>query len=91
MPENDMSLLKEIRDDVKDLIKFQATTQERLKNGVNTFGEHSKRIDNHGKRISVQEARDCPKVVNSKIVYFMVASGFALLTFIVAFGDKVIP
>ena len=71
-PENEM--LREIRDDVKTLIKFQAQTEQRLQHGAQTFQDHEVRI----------RSVEAKPSVKPKLVYCMVIIGFAALGLLIS-------
>jgi len=71
---NEINILKEIHADVKELLRFQATTEQRLKTGSEKFGDHESRVRK-------LESRECPiyKGPRGWIVYGMITIGFVIL------------
>jgi predicted nuclease with TOPRIM domain len=72
--ENINGNVKEIRDDIKQLLSFRAVTEERLHSGV----DHFKTLDN---RVECLEKIKFP---SPTAVYAMIVIGFTVLGIIVA-------
>jgi len=76
-------LLHEMRNDIKALLTAHAQTGERLASGAKHFEEIDQELVKHDKDIQSILAKKCPRFPSPKIVYALLAIGFAALGFLV--------
>lgn len=74
------------REEVKKLSGFQHKTEERLRQGVETFKNHSKEIKKAKEDIEAVEKKII-KVPNKWIVYSMLIIGFMILGLLVSINN----
>lgn len=65
------SMLKETRDDVKDIVKCQSKTEERLSHGAGHFAKLDEKVNQH--EVVLQSKAD------SKTVFTCIGLGFTIL------------
>ena len=79
------STLEKMETKLDDSAKFQAATQERLRQGATTFSGHSTQLKEHDNRLDKQEARKCPEVASGRLIASWILVATAIIGFIIAF------
>jgi hypothetical protein len=62
---------QETRTDVKELVKYQVRTEERLSTGAKHFETLDKKVDGHEKELAAMPS--------GKLVYLLITLGFGIL------------